>query len=71
MTIFRTNSWIEQPSDEAVLDDLWTLKRANPISSESDDELEEDYCSPPKRSCLSWEDRVDDDDSIVYRQLER
>jgi hypothetical protein len=69
--IFRTMSWMEDESNDEVLNELWTLKRANPIQSESDDELEDEYASPSKRSCLSWEDRLEDDSFIVFQQLER
>jgi hypothetical protein len=68
--IFRTMSWMEDESSND-LNELWTLKRANPIQSDSDDELEDEYASPSKRSCLSWEDRLENDSFIVFQQLER
>lgn len=71
MEIFRTMSYMEdQSSDDVSNNDLWTLKRANPIGGESDDE-EEEYGSPSKRTCMNWQDRIGDIDSIVFRPLER
>ena len=67
-SIFRTRTaWHEERSE---MEEMWTLKRANPISGASDDELEEEYASPSKRArttVLSWEHRIldDDDEPIV------
>lgn len=62
---------MEEDSNGDALNDMWTLKRANPIHSESDDEVEDEYCSPSKRSCMSWDDRLEDDDLVTFHQLER
>jgi hypothetical protein len=46
------------------LDDMWTLKRASPIRDENDEEDDEIYSSPTKKSrthTLSWTDSLDTD----------
>lgn len=67
-SIFRS-TWLDDQRND--LEDMWTLKRANPISEEEEDELHEEYASPPKRTrtnVLSWKQRIlddDDDEPIV------
>ena len=66
-SIFRS-SW----NAPVGLEDMWTLKRANPVDDDDEDELQETYASPTKRSRTSrlfLESRVyqddDDDEPIV------
>lgn len=60
-SIFRTQSSLEVDGE---LEDLWTLKRANPVLGEgdSDDEDDDEYKSPSKRLCataaVDWDDAV-------------
>lgn len=69
--VFRSqSSWLDSSSGEEW-NDMWTLKRANPIlSDDSEDELEEEYASPSKRTCLSWDNRIDDETSIFFRPID-
>lgn len=52
----RRTSWL---NDSSEMDALWTLKRANPVfDSDDEDELQDEYASPPKRSrvqTLDWD----------------
>jgi len=57
-TIFRQTVWTEE---EDEMEELWTLKRANPITDESEDVVERTYASPSKRQRtqqLDWKDKV-------------
>jgi hypothetical protein len=71
--IFRHTSLAEDSTSE--LEEMWTLKRANPISSalydDSDDEEYEAelYASPTKRQrtqMLSFEDQVSGESSLSH-----
>jgi hypothetical protein len=69
--IFRQPSHEEDSNSE--LEDMWTLKRANPIFSILDEDDEEDeaelYASPSKRprtQMLSLADQVSDECSISF-----
>jgi hypothetical protein len=70
--IFRQPSQAEESNSE--LEDMWTLKRANPIFSILDEDDEEDeaelYASPSKRprtQMLSLADQVSDELSISFQ----
>ena len=64
---FRSTEWVQPVSDDEQ-EDLWTLKRANPIYDEDDDDDDEEftqYQSPTKRSktlSLHWENKLPSND---------
>jgi hypothetical protein len=69
--IFRQLSLAEDPTSE--LEEMWTLKRANPIFSALDDDSDDEeyeaelYASPSKRQrtqMLSFEDQVSGESSL-------
>ena len=54
--------------DDDEMEDLWSLKRANAVNEDTDEEEEgEEVCdeSPPKRQCteLCWDERVSNTDA--------
>jgi hypothetical protein len=69
--IFRQLSLAEDPTSD--LEEMWTLKRANPIFSALDDDSDDEeyeaelYASPSKRQrtqMLSFEDQVSGESSL-------
>lgn len=58
--------------EESLLDSMWTLKRANPIMDEDEEEVEQYFAceSPTKRTrtrTLDDADRIDDDKPFVLK----
>lgn len=70
-SIFRSQRrhWSGQTFD---LEEMWTLKRANPVCDTDEDEAQQDYASPSKRTrttALCWAQRVGDDDDFSIQSL--